>query len=177
MTDNQSPEIQPSMPLTQSTPSTPSTMKFPFSIYREIKVDIFTKKTNRKTSRFTNTSFFKKNYYYAHLYYSNMNKLSKYENLERFKECAQVETVEKVEQIENNSEIKTNCNVEFGELQPGEWIEDRNQYVIMCLLPATKNLVTVQFGNGPFDYKIGKEVEDAYHYFTKKGYHLVPLTR
>ena len=42
-----------------------------FSLYTKIDVDIFTKKTNKKTSRFNNVTFYIRKYYIAHLSLSN----------------------------------------------------------------------------------------------------------
>ena len=38
-----------------------------FTLYTKIEVDIFTKKTNKKTSRFNNVTFYIKKYYIVNL--------------------------------------------------------------------------------------------------------------
>ncbi len=135
-----------------------STRPYPFSIYTIIQVEIFTKKTNKKTLRFEKITFYKKKNYRAHLLVSDYKTI--YEDV--------------VELGKNSSEI--DINEYSGKLHPGEWIEDMHQCTIVCLVPATCRLETIQSGNDPlFDIRIGREIDDAYAYLDKKGYTLLCL--
>ena len=128
---------------------------YPFCIYTKIQVDIFTKKTNKKTLRFSNITFYKRRYYYAHLVVSDFHTI--YDDFVK---------------LGKDSEI--DINKYMGKLHPGEWIEEKHNYKIVCLVPATCNLETIRSGNDPlFDIRIGREVEDAYAYLYKKGYTLL----
>jgi len=129
-----------------------TTKLYPFCIYTEIQVEIFTKKTNKKTLRFSTITFYKKKYYCAHVVVSDFQTI--YNDFV---------------QLGKDSEIDINKYI--GTLHPGEWIEDTNNSKIVCLVPSTCNLVTIRSGNDPlFDIRIGREVEDAYGYLDKKGY-------
>ena len=127
-----------------------------FSLYTKIDVDIFTKKTNKKTSRFNNVTFYIRKYYIAHLSLSNYIYLYNKVDLAQFAKDSQ-----------------TDSNKHDDELQPGEWIQDMHDYNIVCLIPAKHRLETIRSGNGLFDERQGKQIDDAYAFLDKKGYHLV----
>ena len=135
-----------------------TTKLYVFSIYTKIQVDIFTKKTNKRTLRFNNITFYKKKHYFAHLIISDFTTI--YEDF--------------VQLGGKDSEI--DINEYNGTLHPGEWIEEKYHPTIVCLVRATCNLETIRSGSDPlFDIKIGREVEDAHAYLDKKGYTLVCL--
>ena len=135
-----------------------TTKQYPFSIYTKIQVEIFTKKTNKKTLRFSNITCYKKKHYCAHVIVSDVTTIYK----------------DFVHLGGKDSEI--DINEYNGTLHPGEWIEEKYHPTIVCLVRATCNLETIRSGSDPlFDIKIGREIEDAHAYLDKKGYTLVCL--
>jgi len=100
--------------------STEQIQKYYFALYAKAGVEIFTKKTNKKTARFDDITFYDKEYYCAHLYPSTYEKIDSCEELHPYaKDC---------EEDKNEYEH---------ELRSGEWVEDIHDCKLVCVNPKT----------------------------------------